>query len=59
MLSYDLIQQLSQFFSELLKGELNEPEALARALDELSDLAWTEAEEILKEELPDLKPNKS
>lgn len=45
-LSVALSLRLAQFVARLFGGQLNNPEAVAAALDELSDLAWAEAEKM-------------
>lgn len=44
MITAELSWKLAQFVAQLFSGQLATPEALALALDELSDAAWAEAE---------------
>lgn len=45
--SLDLRLALAGFVSGLISGRFRSAQALATALDKLSDLAWEEAEELI------------
>lgn len=45
-ISTELSWQLAQFVARLFSGKFRDAEALAVALDRLSDAAWAEAEEM-------------
>ena len=44
--SVELSWLLSQFITQIFRGQLDSPEMIALALDELSDAAWAEAEAV-------------
>lgn len=45
-ISKNLQLLLSAFVAAIINGALSEPEDIALALDELSDAAWSEAEQL-------------
>ena len=43
-ISVELSWKIAQFITQIFRGQLDSPEVIALALDELSDAAWDEAE---------------
>lgn len=43
-ISVELSWKIAQFITQIFRGQLDSPEAVALALDELSDAAWDEVE---------------
>lgn len=43
-ISVELSWKIAQFITQIFRGQLDSPEAIALALDELSDAAWAEYE---------------
>lgn len=56
-LSPDLRYALTGFLSQLFMGQLYDAEAVATALDKLSDLAWEEADSDEQDELESTPPS--
>jgi hypothetical protein len=49
-ISVELSWKIAQFITQIFRGQLDSPEQIALALDELSDGAWAEAEASVETE---------